>query len=119
MNPLTVVKAKIIKDFMIRNGYNAQEHVSAAWLRFLQIKTGLIGYMYDLEKIWLRSLGGVGDTLHDIWVDFLLQEGYAGDKLGMKRFFEAWTEASGDSFLLIEAGDYLLLESSDKVLLEA
>lgn len=93
MSPVTVVKPKVLKEFMRRNGYSGTEHVVAQWLRFLQIKTSLRGYMYDLERIWLRSLGARGNTQHELWVSFLQQEGYITTKTGMKLFFENWSEA--------------------------
>lgn len=94
MNLFAVVKARIIKGFMIRNGYVGSEHVVAQWLRFLQLKTSLKGTWTDLEKIWLRTNGATGNTLRDLWVDFLSKEGYAGNETGMRQFFENWTQAA-------------------------
>lgn len=93
MNPL-IIKAKILKDFMIRNGYNPVEHTVAAWLRFLQIKTGLAGYRYDLEREWLKQQGATGKTLHDLWKSYLGREGYAGNTDGFRLYFLNWTEAA-------------------------
>lgn len=119
MSPTLVVEPRVIEAFIRRNGFYSGEHIPAAWLRFLQVELGVQGYLFDLERMWLRSLGGAGDTLYDLWVDFLLQEGYAPNKQGMRLFFLNWTEDAGVAeFLLLESGDYLLLESGDKLTLE-
>lgn len=94
MSPLTVVNPRIIKGFIFRNGYLSNDHVAAQWLRFLEAETGQLGYMHDLEKLWLRALGARGDTLHDLWTRLLTQEGFEADKLGMRKFFEQWPVAA-------------------------
>lgn len=116
MNIFAVVRARVIKDFIIRNGYSSGEHVVAEWLRFLQVETGREGYRVDLEKVWLRSLGAVGETLHDLWSSLLLQEGYTGDEDGLRQFFRVFSGDTTDD-LLLENGDFFLLENGDKLLL--
>lgn len=119
MTPVLVVDPLIIENFIRRNGYYSGEHAVAAWLRFLQHELGVQGYLFDLEKMWLRTLGANGETLHDLWANFLPQEGYTPNSQGMRLFFLSWSGVvSGEPALLLESSEYLLLESGDKLKLE-
>lgn len=91
------------------------------WKQFLIKHLGIDGGTNDLEKSWLRSKGGTGETMSDLWHNYLNSLGYAPGPLRQRvaDFLDNYIAFSG-AFYLQEDGlfKYLLEDGSGYYILE-
>jgi|GEM_PF-2973760 len=112
------VSPDTIRSFIERNGGSNKKEVSESWRIFLKSQGLNEARLPELEVEFLRSKGGIGTRLWDLWNSYLDSIGYSGSvQEKINKFFKEYT-LSSSSDLLMETGDSLLLETGDKILIE-
>lgn len=115
------IRLKLLVSFLQRNdsAVMSGRYPVEAWHQYLRSQTGASGSISDLEKIWLRTEGGVGETLHDLWTTMLHSKGYSGGLDDMMRQFLAQAVDVASLSLLQQSGASLLMENANKLILES
>lgn len=78
------VETSLVYKLLASLGASTAGTAKDCWLAYLQGQLSSKGDLNDLEKAFVTSKGGSGQTLHDIWDSYLNSKSYTGsytDKL--------------------------------------
>jgi hypothetical protein len=118
----TLVKPSILRAFLQAvdpTTLTGDRSTTDAWHQFLINQTATDGGLLDLERAWLHSEGAAGETLSELWSNYLGGLGFSSGSLAlrMRQYFNS--SAPTVTFRLLgEDGSGILLEGSGALLLE-
>lgn len=88
---------RALKDFLARNGYHGA--LTSTWTRYLQEQTGISGSVEDLERHFLRTRGGLGSSLSELWGSILGTQSFTASDDGLRQFLSTGSfPIDSDSF---------------------